>query len=123
MSKMFIGILTCSYEGTTSLFMDGKYFDDEETLKTVHKNSNYYDSELEVRELTKAPDVEEMPVHYALCLVVGKLARIAHDWDTQGQSKGGMYMDVPKDVRDAAMAKIQAKYPKREFVWVERYQV
>lgn len=115
---MYIGIITCPYYGDSEQFADGLYFESEADLKEVHKHSSVSHYSLEVKELKKAPKLDDIPILYSLLV-----NRCAIDWDEQGKSEGQLYVNVPKDVRDAAMEKAKKKYNKQRLTWHKEYVI
>ena len=109
---MYIGIVTCPRYGDMEIFADGLYFETEADLKEVHENSELKHHSLEVIGLKKAPKLEDIPIHYALLV-----------WDEQGKSQGQLYVNVPKEGRDAAMKEAKKKYPNRDLTWHKEYSI
>ena len=124
--RFFIGYVACPYYGDETPFMDGRYFPDEATLREVFDNSMVSDHSLTVTEIWPAPAITNIPVRWSLmCKHSDKPENFgfAVDWDDEGQSRGGLYTDVPEDVRDRAIDAARALNPQFEYSWKWRYAV
>lgn len=116
MVDMFIGLLLLQdYDEDTELFMGGMYFESEEALKSIHKQSDYRFSKLSVVKVDKAPSEDLIPVRYNLIRQVQNISFL-EAWDDEG-----VHINTPKDIRDKAMENIQSKNPDSIFFWEKEY--
>jgi len=117
----FVATITCPYYGDVESFCNGNYFDDEEEFKRIHAQSGYSHYHLNVKKI-KAVVTEDIPIRYNLTMKNGNTC-FSLGWDDQGTSVGGLFVNVPKEVRDKAMEIAKKEYKRDDLFWVEEYVV